>query len=297
MYIVNTDAKNMSMMYSQVISIDDVEISKVLEMLCELIPHENEYWLKAMLPGYLSGPVYMYGLGIIDNERCAEFTVEKDGVRETRTVNSFYGTPIRFMDKRTDNIFTGKFNRYYRYKYMQKEKAYYIQYNACDNEEEQSFENFCMELFEDMAAHEVEKVIVDLRNNNGGNSSIFNSFSGRIGNYLDLNDEAQVFALIGRRTFSSGIFALLDLKQAVPDAYIVGEPTGGAVDCYGEVGVYDMPNSQLQITYSKKFFELSEEYRYEKDTTSYLPDTIIQPDIGNYINNEDMVLEYVLSFK
>jgi hypothetical protein len=143
---------------------------------------------------------------------------------------------------------------------------------------------------------EVDKIIIDLRSNSGGNSEILNPFTKRLKNYIKENPDVKIYTLVGRNTFSSGMFAIYRIKEAAPEAISVGEPTGGALDCYGEVKSMELPNSQLPISYSTKFFEFSKSFSYKNDGVgTFLPDIAIQPTIEDYVNDTDAVLSYVLA--
>lgn len=144
--------------------------------------------------------------------------------------------------------------------------------------------------------NDVDKIIVDLRNNSGGNSEILNPFTQYLRNNISGNSDVRVYILVGRYTFSSGMFAIYRIKEAVPEAISVGEPTGGALDCYGEVKTINLPNSQVPIGYSTKFFEFSKDFSYKNDGVgTFLPDRLLQPDMNDYKSGNDVVLNDVLA--
>ena len=106
----------------------------------------------------------------------------------------------------------------------------------------------------------------------------------------------KVYTLVGRNTFSSGMFAIYRVKESAPGAISAGEPTGGALDCYGEVETSKLPNSQIPISYSTRYFEFSKSFSYKNDGVgTFLHDISIQPTIEDYKNGTDAVLDYVLA--
>lgn len=295
-YVVNTDTSLKEMMFSQVLKIDGIDIDIVIEQLTSLISHENESWVLAMLPGYLQSPVYMYGLGIIKNENEAVFTVRKDGEVQDFTVSAFkYGKSADFVNKKTEDVLVGKYDKYYRYEYLPVHKALYFEYNVCADMADQKFEDFNKEIFGTIEGNGVEKVIIDLRNNSGGNSEILNPFTKHLKSYIVKNANVKVYILVGRKTFSSGMFAIYRVKESAPEAITVGEATGGALDCYGEVKSINLPNSQILINYSTKYFEFSKNFSYKNDGNgTFLPNISIQPTIEDYKSGTDVVLNYAL---
>ncbi|WP_313130912.1 hypothetical protein [Anaerocolumna sp.] len=296
-YVVNADTSLEEMVFSQILKIDGVDIDSVIEQLTTLISHENESWVLAMLPNYLQAPVYMYGLGIVQNENEAVFTVQKDGEVKDFTVSALeYGNNPNFVNKNTEDIFVGKYDKYYDYEYLPEHKAFCFEYNVCADMDNLKFADFNKEMFDSIGENDIEKIIIDLRSNSGGNSEILNPFTKRLKSYISKNPNVKVYTLVGRNTFSSGMFAIYRIKESAPEAISVGESTGGALDCYGEVKTINLPNSQIPISYSSKYFEFSKNFSYKNDGVgTFLPDVSIQPTINNYRNGADVVLDYVLA--
>lgn len=298
-YVVNADTSLKEMMYSKILKINGVDIDIVIKQLTSLISHENDSWVLAALPSYLQSPVFMYGLGIVQNEKEAVFTVQKDGEVQDFTVSSLeYGKNANFVSKKTDDVLIGKYDKYYDYKYLPDYNTLYFEYNVCSDMENQRFADFNNEMFNIIEENDVNKVIIDLRSNSGGNSEILNPFTKRLKSYIAENANVKVYILVGRNTFSSGMFAIYRVKESAPEAISVGEPTGGALDCYGEVKTINLPNSQLEISYSTKYFEFSKNFKYKNGGVgTFLPDISIQPTIEDYKSGIDVVLNYALANK
>ncbi len=294
-YIVNTSTDLEEMMYSQVLQIDGFDIDSVINQLKTLISHENDQWVLAMLPNYLQSPVYMYGLGILQSEQEAVFTVEKDGKVMDYTVSALeYGEAADFS-KKAEDVLVGRYNRYYSYEYLPDSKALYFIYNVCADMEDQSFAEFNKEMTAVIDENDLDKIIIDLRNNVGGNSEILNPFTQYLSDRIKGTD-VRVYILVGRNTISSGMFAIYRVKDAVQEAISVGEPTGGALNHYGDINSINLPNSQLLINYSTKYFELNKMFHYKNEGVgTFLPDILLQPNIQDYMNGNDVVLNYVLT--
>lgn len=296
-YIINADKGLEEMMYSQVLGINGVAIDSVIEQLTSLISHENESWVMTMLPQYLQSPVYLYGLGVVPNENEAVFTVKKEGVEKEFTVTSLeYGKSADFVVNKSEDVLVGKYDKYYTYEYLSEEKVLNFKYNVCADMNQQSFADFNKDMFRFIEKNEIEKLIIDLRNNSGGNSEILNPFTKRLKDYIAENTNLKVYILVGRNTFSSGMFAIYRVKESAPEAISIGELTGGALDCYGEVKTFKLPNSQLPVSYSTKYFEFSKDFSYKNDGIgTFQPDILLQPTIEDYKSGTDVVLKYALT--
>lgn len=94
------------------------------------------------------------------------------------------------------------------------------------------------------------------------------------------------------------MYAILRIKTSVNGAVFIGEPTGGALDCYGDLADLTLPNSQMLMYYSYKHFEISKDFAKigvtVERTDTFLPDVFIEMTIEDYRNGFDAVLDYAL---
>ena len=296
LYVVNADNSLADILHSRVIKINNTDISEIIPQLKKLIPRENEYWGLTLLPRYFSHPVYMYDLGIIPDKVQTVFTVEKNGAESEITVPIFgFGKDIDFIVQE-DSPVTGTYSKNYDYQYIADSQALLFIYNACAEMQGLTFNDFNRDMFNYIADKEVKKIIIDLRSNSGGNSEIINPFIQSLSRYISNNPETKVYILVGRQTYSSGMFAIYQIMDAVPHAITIGEPTGGALDRYGEVRSFNLPNSQLPVYYSTKLFEFSKMFNYKNSgIDTFIPDVEIIVSFSNYIMKKDVVLNYALN--
>ncbi len=294
MYIINADKTLQDMMYSKIISIDNVSYKDIVAELTEQIPHENESWLKDALPKHIM-PSFLYGLGIAEDKKSSIFKIEKDGMIKDIEVNILqYGKPYFGIEKANNEII-GKYNSYYDYRFIEDKNILYFEYNACF-EKGQGFSAFNERMFKDIESKNIDKLVIDLRANSGGISEILNPFTDKLKIYLKENKNVKVYVLVGRKTFSSGIFAIFRIKEAAPEAIYIGEPSGGAIDHYGAVNNFKLTNSELPVNYSTKYFEFSKGYNYKiSEMNAFIPEISLSPTIDDYINERDVVLEYVFN--
>ncbi len=296
LYIINVDKSLESLLNTKVMKINGMDSKVVMEKLTQLIPYENESWVKSMLPDFISSPVYLYGLGLISDESATVFTVEKEGeILDVEVPTLSYGQNPNYSKPYQKSGVIGDFDKYYDYHYLPEDKTLYFEYNACADMQDLSFKDFNEAMFKEMNSSEIEKIIIDLRSNSGGNSEILNPFTKNLKSYVKENPDVQVYTLVGRSTFSSGMFAIYRIKEAVPKAISVGEPTGGSIDGYGEIKNFSLPNSQIPITYSTKYFEFSKSFSYKNEgTNTFIPDVLLESSMEDYLNDRDVCLEYVL---
>jgi C-terminal processing protease CtpA/Prc len=127
---------------------------------------------------------------------------------------------------------------------------------------------------------------VDLRGNGGGNSLQFERyFLPGLQKHPQLNDPEHLFVLIDRGTFSSASDNAAQMRMS-SRATFLGEPTGGSPNGYGEVRRFRLPNSQVQVTYSTKYFK-----NIDTDLTTIEPDIRVDMPAEAVFSGRDPLLE------
>lgn len=92
-----------------------------------------------------------------------------------------------------------------------------------------------------------------------------------------INRKENLKVIIGRETFSSALLNAYEFKFDT-NAEIIGEPSGGKPNCYGEILKFTFPNSRFIVNYSTRYYKLIED-----DTILALyPDINIQESISDY---------------
>lgn len=107
------------------------------------------------------------------------------------------------------------------------------------------FNEFSNELFSVIESKKPEKTLLDLRAKSGGNSTILEPFLQKNKNGLS-KQPTRFFVLIGKRMFSSDLMNAVNIKRRL-SATLVGEPTGGNINHFGEVQAFELPKSKLNI--------------------------------------------------
>lgn len=166
-------------------------------------------------------------------------------------------------------------------------KALYFRYDTCGDEPDQSVSKLTQAALKAIDDEGLERVVVDLRNNGGGNSGLLVPFIGG----LKARPTVAVRALIGRYTFSSAHMNAMGLKNSV-GAVLLGEPTGQKPNAYGEVKSFTLPKSGITVRYSTKFWKTE-----EGDRPSLEPDQLVKLSSADFFALKDPVLEAALASK
>lgn len=293
-----TTEESRAMLGARLVKIGKVEVERAKEAVRSLIPVENESWFKQQFPNYLTDPEILYLLKILPDRDEGDFTFRdrkgkqfsvklrpvsvKDQVKWIRPFDSPAGALPLYL--RNPELF------YWR-EYFADSKTLYLNYRRCANMGSQPFKVFAEKLLKIMDENPVERLVIDLRQNGGGNSTIFDPFISALSKRADVNRTGRLFVLVGRGTFSSAYLNALRLKKETK-AILVGEPTGQRPNAYGEVRTMTLPHSKLLVQYSTKFFKTMND-----DPPSLAPDVLVERSSWDYVSGRDPVLERAMNYK
>lgn len=276
-------------------SIDGISVEEIIKLFTPIIPHENESRLKELITKSIIIPEFLDGLKITSQES-AQYTF----VDENRNEHIIKAIPKRFnykdliirnTDKSEKMLYLKNRNENYWYQYYEEEMLLYFKYNKCSNMALKSFSDFNDELFKFIDNNSVNKLVIDLRNNEGGSEPILDPFFIELNKRQNLNQSDKLFVVVGRGTFSSAMLNTLTFKNKT-NATFIGEPTGAKPNHYGQVQLLELRNTDSKVSYSVKYFE-----RLSEDIESFIPDIIIEPNAEDYFNNIDSVMKTIIEYK
>jgi hypothetical protein len=274
-----------------VTAINGVSMEEVYDRAAVLISHETDAWLDSKFSNTINFIDALNYLGISDGMDSISLTLTKeDGTTIEQEFNAlsedemFSASIIRYE---APVPITGNDGSYYRFLALDSDTLF-IQYNTCQEDEALSMKKFTAQVKKELENGAYKKIIVDLRYNTGGNSEILNPLTNLLEKQVK-KENTELFTLIGDSTFSSGIFNAIDLQRI--GAVLVGTPTGGAVNSYGELGIGSLPNMPVLFSYSTKYFELIPDYQ----GSSLEPDILVEQSFENYRNGIDNEINYILN--
>jgi C-terminal processing protease CtpA/Prc len=276
-----------------VLKIGEKTPEQILSELAPYISHENQVWLRANAPGMLRPGAVLQHLGVMAPDGQVILRLQKPGGAE-------FSLPVRPGDPRTKmvsltealNVPTPLFRthpkQYYWHQYLEDSNTLYVQYNVCANDPKLRFSDFADKVLADADSHKVTRVVIDMRQNGGGDSRVIRPLKN--GLEQRLAKVGRVFVLIGPGTFSSGTDNAVELHRNL-HATLIGEPTGGMPSSYGEVKYIDLPNSKLRVQYTSKWFGS----RKDSEPDSLAPDVLAPRKLEDTLLGRDSALEAALA--
>jgi len=170
-------------------------------------------------------------------------------------------------------------------------KAIYVRYDVCRDDPQRPFKEFVESISKAIDETGAERVVIDLRSNGGGDSSVMAPLTKLIRSQEALKKKGAVAVLIGRRTFSSAQLNAVELQREC-SAVLVGMPTGQKPNAFGEVRRFNLPSSGIEILYSTKEFRTAPP---GEDPESTMPDVRVEPSIRDLAEGRDPTLERALA--
>ena len=146
----------------------------------------------------------------------------------------------------------------------------------------------------------INKIIIDLRGNLGGNSAL----NKPLINFLSNHKDKELLTLTDRRIFSAGRYALIDLINL--GSITIGEDIGTPLNCYGNSNRFTL-NKYYTFVVSEMYFdptrkiEIKTKEEFKKIDKSLLEDIIFKPNYfvtqtkEDFINNKDTILDFALN--
>lgn len=160
---------------------------------------------------------------------------------------------------------------------------------AMEDAEGKSFEQFYLSAQSALEISKVERIIIDLRENGGGNNMLAEPLR-RLIIRSRFNRPGGIYVLTSPMTFSAAQnFATRIERES--DALFVGEPTGGAPNHFGDAKFAIAPQSRLPYVISTLRWQDSTPF---DDRPWIAPDIAAPPTFADYVAGRDLALERAL---
>jgi len=277
-----------------------------LEAIRPLVACENEQGFRGNAMFYLATPEFLKVQGITQSNDEVPVTYLKNGKEATiifKPSNSnggFSMTGLEFppgwvVAKKSAAVppLWQKEPSSFRYmEYLPERKTVYVRHSVNLNDGDKTIASF----FENMAGfiekNDVEKLILDIRTNGGGNNQLNKPIITSIIRSQKINQKGKFFCIIGRRTFSAAQNLVNELEKYTEVTFI-GEPTSENVNFYGDIRTETLSNSKLQANLSWLWWQ-NLDPRDKRKATS--PEIAVDMQFSDYYNNEDPALKAIFNY-
>ena len=298
LFVTRAAPKVADLVGAQVLKIGDHSVEKVYEALDQVISQDNKMWPLLIGANMIRYPRTLNGLGLIREEDRMTITV-RDAQGKTRTVTLVAepgepaddwpnarktepSEPLSFRDRRTN----------YWFEYVPDSKTVFFQYNAVQSIPKDPLPEFCDRLFKFINEHDVERLVIDMRWNSGGNNFLNRPIIHGLIRNDKINQRGKLFVIVGRQTFSAAMNGAAEIERHT-NAIFVGEPTGSSPNFVGETIPVNLPYSKMRGSISDLYWQSSVamDYRTWISPLLYAP-----PSFALFAANRDPAMEAITAY-
>jgi len=298
-FVIRAEGENAGLVGQKLVNINGRNWNEIRESMKDIIPRDNDEWIKSLGPTYAAIGEFMNGLGIIDNVNNMELVTENEiGNRKETIINSkqvsqqeyFHSAHIGDPTDISAPLYLQQPEKFYWLKYLEDSKGLYIKYNVVQFDRDESMKAFCDRIEHIVNTNDVKKIVIDIRNNGGGNNFTSIPFVEFLSNNEKINVYGKLYTILGRQTFSAASFFTSAMENRT-NSIFVGEPTGAAPNHYGDNRPVLLPNSKLQPRFSTIYWQNA--FVSDKRNSTE-PDIKVTLKSSDYFSKRDPVLEEIL---
>ncbi len=304
-FILHTTENYKEILGQKIVAINETPIQTIIDSLSTIITIDNDAIVKSNIPKLIPLVQMLHYFGFVKTSKISLTLENNKGETSSVAIQpTFMDRNNRVMFKPDSLALCYKNENAFFVDYeLEKEHLLYFQYNKCWSRENPapgykgdlnklpSFNDFQNKIIEKLKDESIDKLIVDLRFNTGGNSSQGTELIKKISAINRINQKGKIYVILGRFTFSSAVINAMDLKS-MTKAIFVGENTGGKPNHFGEVRNFTLPSSGLNINYSTKYFKMVKE-----DLKTLAPDFTVETTFEDFNKGIDRVYEWIVKNK
>jgi hypothetical protein len=296
-----------SLVGGRLVRVGNAPIERAYAEISALVPHDpaNDGLQRVVGPRvYLTSARVLHGLGFTPAATEATFVVERDGKQIAATLKPTSSSRHLFagaVDGGWIDAGAASSNplplsrkhpgQPYWYEYMPAQHAVYVQFNGVSNDGSEPLGTFFRGVFDFVEHNDVQRMVIDLRNNGGGNNQLLRPVLVGLIQAKKIDQRGRLVAIVGPQTFSAAQNFVNRLENYT-EVVFVGTPTGENVNFYGDVRPIVLPNSQLRIGMSALRWQ---DMDMRDKRTSLAPEIAIDPSFADYRAHADPALDEALT--
>jgi hypothetical protein len=285
----------------RVVMIGTAPINRVIADLRELVRSDNDYGARGLRAALARYAKLHTALGWTTNGN-ESITVEfSDGHAAKVALNASgnfvrgpfppHGpTPSGWIDARKDTDHP-RWQQYlgepWWFDYLEDEQCIYVGFNNVIDKADKPINTFWDELFAFIDENDVDKMVIDMRHNGGGDGYKNQPLVHALIRSDKVNRPGHLFVLIGPRTFSAAVMGVAELEQHTY-AMFVGEPDGAGPAHFGDPIVLTLPETSMRVRCSAVYHQFTDGRDKRRWTQ---PDILAPMTFAHFVTGRDPALE------
>ena len=309
LFIQNIDSTYKEALGGRVIKIGNCQVEDALRKIHTVISCENEQYFKNNLHYFIRLPEILAALKIAPDADAVVLTYIKNGVESTIQIKAedcpeyawFDGIclPKGWVDaydnfkKPASALWLKEPAKLRYFEYLKESKTVYVRHVAVVERGDETIKDFFEKVFRFIDSNEVDRFVLDIRLNGGGNNYLNKSVITDIIQSKKINRYGHLFIITGAATFSAAQNLTNELEKYT-EAIFVGEPTAENVNFWGDVKTETLPLSKLNIKLSWMWWQ-NMDPRDKRRWTA--PQLATEMSFENYKAGYDSAMNIILNYK
>jgi len=243
-------------------------ITEVVEAISAAVPADNPSSARLSSMRLLRLHAVLALLGFTDEDGAVSLSVElPDGQEVTQRLEPApgvamprFGAPADWIDARGDAprpAWLARAGEDCWFKYREEDRLLYVQFNAVRDPAGEPLARFWERVFAFIDDNLVERLVIDMRHNGGGNNYLNQPLVHGLVRCRELFRPGCVFVITSPRTFSAAVACAANIERETPTLF-VGEPTGAGPNHAGDAERFTLPNSGLSLRVSALWWQWSD---------------------------------------
>ena len=306
-FVEGADKKYENIIGAKLVKVEGMPVEKALAAIKQLVPAENDQYFKAYGLDHLTIPQSLNAQKVSKELKpSVTYTFEKDGKTFDQTVAALdaFRLPRQYGYVRTNDQWASvrdpsvtpnylkNLDKIYYFEYLPASKTVYVRHSQIQDDRSEAIPAFYKKVFDFIENNDVERLVLDVRLNGGGNNYKNKPIVTGILESKKINKPGKLFVIIGRRTFSACQNLVNELHNYT-NALFVGEPTAENINFYGDNRRVDLPKSRLPVFLSFAWWQ--DKPQWENDQW-LAPQLAVEMSLDQYKNNKDPMLDACLNF-
>ncbi len=314
LYIQGTDSAHASLLGARVVRVGRLSADSAVRVAATVTDASNPMTIAAFVHFRLVHPALLHALGITDRSDRTTIVVEQNGHQQTVELRSmgrdasgavrpgasdYWPGPrpgLGWLDARpaaSGPLWLLHPDSIYWSAYLPASRTLYAQCNQIGDGPRESFRTFFERLLQRADSTDVDRLVIDLRQNGGGNNMLLEPAVAAFIRSRIASQRGRLFVIIGRLT-QSAAQNFVNRLELHTQAIFVGEPTGERPNMYGDPLETMLPRTGLQVALATLWWQDMGPLDERQWTGPYLASPLTATD---YRANRDPSLETILAWQ
>jgi hypothetical protein len=302
-FVIDADERNKDLIGSEVLKIENIPPAEVLHRIEEHTSVENRMRILGWAgTGVIGSLPVLRGLGVVARDRNdVRLTLRTRNGQTVERVLIFIPITAGVDDFAAHRklvpppavmppLFLQDVPRAHWYQALPQSDAVYVQVNQIRDDPGETMREFGLKLRRFLAEMPVKNIILDLRHNNGGNTSSYTEFLRTVVSHR-VKDGNGLYVIIGRGLYSATANLITDLERLANPVF-VGEPSSGTGNQDGDESFVVLPYSGIRAWLTSVRWQYSHPWDRR---TSLVPAVPVQLTAKAYFAGEDPAIEAILA--